>query len=118
MKKRVERLRGMYDLLPEAYQQQQWLTERMRTFLASAGYAPVDAPVLERSDLFLPASGRNCGRIFTPFTCTIATSACGQNTPLRSVASISIITSSSLYRCVSSMPGRFSVTRLRGEIGR
>ncbi|HLI08243.1 MAG TPA: HisS family protein [Ktedonobacteraceae bacterium] len=58
MKKRVERLRGMYDLLPEAYQQQQWLTERMRTFLASAGYAPVDAPVLERSDLFLASFGQ------------------------------------------------------------
>lgn len=58
MKKRIERLRGMYDLLPETYQQQRWLTERVQAFLASAGYAPVDAPVLERGDLFLASFGQ------------------------------------------------------------
>ncbi len=58
MRKRIERLRGMYDLLPETYQQQHWLTERVQAFLASAGYAPVDAPVLERSDLFLTSFGQ------------------------------------------------------------
>ncbi len=53
MKKRIERLRGMRDLLPDAYQQQRQTIERLQTFLTQAGYAPVDVPLLERSDLFL-----------------------------------------------------------------
>jgi histidyl-tRNA synthetase len=53
MKKRIERLRGMRDLLPDFYQQQRQIIERMQGFLSQAGYAPVDVPVLERSDLFL-----------------------------------------------------------------
>lgn len=52
MKKRVERLRGMHDLLPETYHHQRWLIDRLSTFLAQAGYAAVDTPVLEQSDLF------------------------------------------------------------------
>lgn len=58
MKKRVERLRGMHDLLPEAQLQQHWLRERVRTFLGQAGYAQVDTPVLERSDLFQASFGQ------------------------------------------------------------
>ncbi|MEO6889417.1 MAG: HisS family protein [Ktedonobacteraceae bacterium] len=58
MKKRVERLRGMYDLLPDAYQRQQQVLVRARAFLGRAGYAPVDAPVLEHSDLFLNSFGQ------------------------------------------------------------
>ncbi len=58
MKKRIERLRGMHDLLPEAYQQQRHIIDRLGTFLAQAGYAPVDAPVLERSDLFHASFGQ------------------------------------------------------------
>src|SRR6266700_7012311 len=58
MRKRVERLRGMHDLLPEAYQQQRWVTDRLSTFLLGAGYAAVDAPILERSDLFLSSFGQ------------------------------------------------------------
>jgi ATP phosphoribosyltransferase regulatory subunit len=58
MKKRVERLRGMYDLLPYVYQQQAWITNHLHTFLAQAGYAPVDAPLLEQSDLFLNSFGQ------------------------------------------------------------
>ena len=58
MKKRVERLRGMYDLLPEAYQRQQSVSERMRSFLARAGYEAVDTPVVERSDLFQASFGQ------------------------------------------------------------
>ncbi|HVB25305.1 MAG TPA: HisS family protein [Ktedonobacteraceae bacterium] len=58
MKKRVERLRGMYDLLPEGYQQQSWITNRLHTFLARAGYDPVDPPLLEQSDLFLTSFGQ------------------------------------------------------------
>ena len=53
MRKRIERLRGMHDLLPEAFQQQQQIVERLRGLFSQAGYAPVDVPVLERSDLFL-----------------------------------------------------------------
>ncbi len=53
MKKRIERLRGMRDLSPELYQQQRQIIERLQGFLSQAGFAPVDVPVLERSDLFL-----------------------------------------------------------------
>lgn len=52
MKKRIERLRGMRDLLPDLYQQQRQIIERLQGFLSQAGYAPVDVPILERSDLF------------------------------------------------------------------
>lgn len=58
MKKRVERLRGMHDLLPETQQQQRWVLDQVGTFLAQAGYAPVDTPVLERSDLFQASFGQ------------------------------------------------------------
>jgi histidyl-tRNA synthetase len=53
MKKRIERLRGMRDLLPDVYQQQRQIIERLQGFLSQAGYDPVDVPILERSDLFL-----------------------------------------------------------------
>jgi histidyl-tRNA synthetase len=53
MKKRIERLRGMRDLLPDVYQQQRQIIERLQGFLSQAGYAPVDVPILERTDLFL-----------------------------------------------------------------
>ena len=58
MKKRIERLRGMHDLLPGAYQQQHRLIDRLSTFLAQAGYDPVDSPVLEQSDLFQMSFGQ------------------------------------------------------------
>lgn len=58
LKKRVERLRGMRDVLPDAYQQQHWLHERMSAFLDKAGYRTVDTPVLENSDLFLTSFGQ------------------------------------------------------------
>jgi histidyl-tRNA synthetase len=53
MRKRIERLRGMHDLLPESYQQHHQIIERLHDFFSQAGYSPVDVPVLERSDLFL-----------------------------------------------------------------
>lgn len=58
MKKRVERLRGMYDLLPENYHRQRWLTDRMQKFLTQAGYVAVDTPILEQGDLFLSSFGQ------------------------------------------------------------
>ncbi len=58
MKKRVERLRGMHDLLPEAHQNHQWITNRLTTTLTHAGYAPIDTPILERSDLFQASFGQ------------------------------------------------------------
>ncbi|HET9921818.1 MAG TPA: ATP phosphoribosyltransferase regulatory subunit, partial [Ktedonobacteraceae bacterium] len=58
MKKRVERLRGMHDLLPEMYRQQRWLTERLQALLTQAGYVAVDSPILEHSDLFLASFGQ------------------------------------------------------------
>src|SRR5579872_5812406 len=58
MKKRVERLRGMYDLLPENYHRQRWLTDHLQKFLTQAGYAAVDTPILEQGDLFLTSFGQ------------------------------------------------------------
>lgn len=58
MKKRVERLRGMHDLLPDAHLNQQHIKERLGAFLARAGYDPVDAPLLENSDLFSASFGQ------------------------------------------------------------
>src|SRR6266571_8349450 len=58
MKKRVERLRGMHDLLPDTYQHQRWVIDRLSNFLAQAGYAAVDSPILERSDLFFASFGQ------------------------------------------------------------
>src|ERR1700680_457776 len=58
MKKRVERLRGMHDLLPDAYLNQQHIIVRLGAFLARAGYDRVDVPLLENSDLFLASFGQ------------------------------------------------------------
>ena len=58
MKNRIERLRGMRDLLPEEYRQQRRVMEHLGTFLAQAGYARVDSPIVERSDLFLASFGQ------------------------------------------------------------
>ena len=59
MKKSVERLRGMRDVLPQAHQHQRWLIERVASSLAQAGYASVDTPILERSDLFQASFGQD-----------------------------------------------------------
>jgi len=58
MKKHIERLRGMHDRLPEAYQQQRWVMDRLSAFLERAGYTQVDPPVLERSELFQSSFGQ------------------------------------------------------------
>ena len=58
MKKRVERLRGMHDSLPEAQQNSQWITSHLTTLMARAGYALIDTPILERSDLFQASFGQ------------------------------------------------------------
>src|SRR5216683_901302 len=58
MKKRIERLRGMHDQLPDAYRQQHQVIDRLNTFLARAGYDAIDAPILEQSDLFLSSFGQ------------------------------------------------------------
>jgi ATP phosphoribosyltransferase regulatory subunit len=58
MKKHIERLRGMHDHLPEMYQQQRWVIDRLSAFLAHAGYAPVEPPILERSELFQSSFGQ------------------------------------------------------------
>ena len=59
MKKRVERLRGMHDLLPEGYQWQSWLLHHLGSLLDHAGYAHVDSPILEQSDLFQASFGQD-----------------------------------------------------------
>jgi ATP phosphoribosyltransferase regulatory subunit len=58
MKKRVERLRGMYDVLPDLQLHQRWLIERLESLLSQAGYAMVDTPILEHSDLFQASFGQ------------------------------------------------------------
>ncbi|MGZ3611206.1 MAG: ATP phosphoribosyltransferase regulatory subunit, partial [Ktedonobacteraceae bacterium] len=58
MKKHIERLRGMHDRLPETYEQQRWVMDRLSAFLAQAGYNTVDPPILERSELFQSSFGQ------------------------------------------------------------
>src|SRR6266513_4628459 len=58
MKKRIERLRGMHDLLPETYLHHSWVKERLGMFLEQAGYNHVDSPILEQSDLFHASYGQ------------------------------------------------------------
>ena len=58
MKKRVERLRGMHDSLPETQQNSQWITNRLTTLVSRAGYALIDTPILERSELFQASFGQ------------------------------------------------------------
>jgi len=58
MKKRAERLRGMHDVLPEAHQHQQWITDRLTSVVSSAGYVLIDTPILENSDLFQASFGQ------------------------------------------------------------
>src|SRR5712691_10468505 len=58
MKKRIERLRGMHDLLPETYLHHGWVKERLGLFLEQAGYDHVDSPILEQSDLFHASYGQ------------------------------------------------------------
>src|SRR5437588_10977195 len=58
MKKHIERLRGMHDRLPETYQQQRWVMDRLSAYLAQAGYVPFDPPILERSELFQSSFGQ------------------------------------------------------------
>src|SRR5215469_17808524 len=58
MKKHIERLRGMHDRLPGSYNQQRWLTDRLSSLLARAGYNLVDSPILERSELFQSSFGQ------------------------------------------------------------
>src|SRR5258708_3008940 len=48
----------MHDLLPDAYQQQHWLMDRLGAFLPQPGYDAVDSPVLEESDLFQMSFGQ------------------------------------------------------------
>ncbi len=58
MKKRAERLRGMHDVLPEAQQHQQWITDRLTSIVSNAGYALIDTPILENSELFQASFGQ------------------------------------------------------------
>jgi ATP phosphoribosyltransferase regulatory subunit len=62
MMKRVERLHGMQDLLPEAGMHQRWLLDRLGQFLELAGYARVDTPIIEQSDLFQASFGQESWR--------------------------------------------------------
>src|SRR2546429_10005177 len=58
MMKRVERLQGMHDLLPEEGMHQRWLVDRLGQFLELAAYARVDTPIIEQSDLFQASFGQ------------------------------------------------------------
>jgi len=58
MKKRAERLRGMHDVLPKAQQHQHWITDRLTSIVSNAGYALIDTPILENSELFQASFGQ------------------------------------------------------------
>ena len=53
----VERVRGMSDVPPAVLAARQQLADRMLAVCARAGYAPMDFPVLESTELFLRKAG-------------------------------------------------------------
>jgi len=48
----------MHDLLPDVHQHQRWVIEKLGSLLERAGYARVDTPIVERSDLFHASFGQ------------------------------------------------------------
>src|SRR2546423_9789922 len=111
MKKRVERLRGMHDLLPETYQHQRWVIDRLSDFLQQAGYMAVDAPILERSDLFLASFGQDLWQNLYAFRLHNR-ELCLRPEYTASICRLYLTTiNSSHCPCASSMPGRSSATR-------
>src|SRR3954452_22217583 len=116
MKKRVERLRGMHDLLPEAYQHQRWVIDRLSAFLARAGYATVDSPILEHSDLFLASFGQELWQNLYAFRLHNRDLCLRPEYTALSAACTLIIINSNLYHYAFNMPGQFFAMKHRGAI--
>lgn len=57
MSSRVERVRGMNDVLPRDYETQQRIKETLRQVFEAFGYRPIDVPVVEYASLYLKKSG-------------------------------------------------------------
>jgi len=62
----------MHDILPEEYRQQRWIIDGLSAFLTQAGYAAVEAPILERSDLSLSSFGQELWQNLYAFRLTPA----------------------------------------------
>jgi histidyl-tRNA synthetase len=50
-------LKGFRDFLPEAMQRREWLIDTARTVFRSHGYAPIDTPALEYTEILLGKGG-------------------------------------------------------------
>jgi histidyl-tRNA synthetase len=56
---KVERVRGVNDLLPNVYQTNQQLQNTLAKCFGSFGYRPIDVPLLEHTELYLRKSGED-----------------------------------------------------------
>ncbi len=54
---RIDRIAGMQDVGPDAYERRGETADKIRSFLASKGYAPIDTPVIEDAELLVRKSG-------------------------------------------------------------
>lgn len=56
---KVERVPGVNDLLPSAYQSNQQIENTLAISFESFGYRPIDVPILEHTELYLRKSGED-----------------------------------------------------------
>ena len=64
--RQIQALRGMRDLDPQAYERNAGTLERLRAHMSAQGYAPIDTPLLEETELFVrKAGGELAGRLYT-----------------------------------------------------
>ena len=65
-RRRIHRLPGMRDVTAHAYQRITQVSASLRDYLAESGYAPIDTPLLEETELFVRKSGGELtGRLYT-----------------------------------------------------
>ena len=57
MSERLQAVRGMNDILPDAAESWEWLEEALRGWLKSYGYRPIRMPIVEPTPLFKRAIG-------------------------------------------------------------
>src|SRR5574343_1710787 len=57
MSNKLQAVRGMNDILPEAAESWEWLEEALRGWLKSYGYRPIRMPIVEPTPLFKRAIG-------------------------------------------------------------
>ncbi|MDJ0554982.1 MAG: ATP phosphoribosyltransferase regulatory subunit [Microcoleaceae cyanobacterium MO_207.B10] len=56
---KVERVRGVNDILPDTYQIEQYIKNTLSQCFESYGYRPIDVPLIEYTELYLKKSGED-----------------------------------------------------------